>query len=736
VSTPVLQRYGKRRPLGKYLALAAIVLLVYLSLFAVDPENLDPTTFDGNIWDFSSFTDPDRFAVGWARLKGFVGGFGNPDFTTGDEGYIGRAIELTGQTLSAALLGTAIAIMLGYLLALGASRAVCVGEERGPRWLGWFPLRSPAAALCSLCRLILDVLRAVPDFAWAVLLVPVLGIGPMTGMLALAISVTGILGKIYSEIWDSIDPRKYESVRAVGSGRMRTFLYGIRPLSTRSMLSYTLMRAECAIRNAAVIGVVGGGGVGAEIKLRIDYGEYDRVATMVLFTLALTFGADMAANLIRRQVRHDPNHPRAPRRNSLGWQLGRKWVGIGFAVVLVIWSAWFQSVEHRTVREPQLERLKALFRPEGWQRLAFFKKLLEPELAFEVRREGALVRSHFVGPKSDWPDVVKDPEEFVRRIEGKRIALGPRAREPAHDGPRTYIENLTGRPLEDFAGSVVETESDIETLLLVARGEADMGAIEWESFGPARRNDMTAPYMMRAAPVIDLAHTTDYYRAVKVERGALAESLRKATIPVAMAVIGTLLGVLGAILLCFPHSVAFQLEPQHFTGETPSALARAWRWMQAILSRALALTTRAIPEVMWAMFFIAFFGMGVVAGAFAIAIHSMGVLVRVFSETVDNIPYRRFEQAFAGSRMACFGYAAVPNSWRDWLTYAFFQFEVNVRAGVVLGIIGSAGLGFVFAFNFEHFHYEKAATNLIVIILLTVVIDRVSRLLKLTRVTT
>jgi phosphonate transport system permease protein len=201
-----------------------------------------------------------------------------------------------------------------------------------------------------------------------------------------------------------------------------------------------------------------------------------------------------------------------------------------------------------------------------------------------------------------------------------------------------------------------------------------------------------------------------------------------------MAIVGTLLGVLMAMLLCYPHSVAFQLEPHRFTGETPAGWQRALRATQTAVARMVAVTSRAIPEVMWAMFFIAFFGMGVVAGAVALAIHSMGVLVRVFSETVDNIPYRRFEQSFAGSRMACFGYAAVPTSWRDWMTYSVFQFESNVRAGVVLGIIGSAGLGFIFSFNFEHFHYERASTDLIVIILLTVVIDRASRALKLTRV--
>lgn len=735
--TPALQKYAKRRPVGHFIALGVVALLVYLALFGVDPENLDPTTFDARVWDFSSFTDADRFAIGLRRIQSFFAGFTHPDFTTGEDGFMGRAFELAWQTLSAAILGTAIAVVFGYLLALGAARSVSVGEERAPRWLAWFPLRSPMAAVCSLCRLILDVLRAVPDFAWAVLLVPLLGIGPMTGMVALAISVTGILGKIYSEIWDSIDPRRYEAVRAVGAGRLRTFLYGIRPLSSRSMLSYTLMRAECAIRNAAVIGAVGGGGVGAEIKLRLDYGEYDRVATMVLFTLALTLAADLTANFIRRQLRDDPNHPRAPARQTLRWQMGRKWAGAALALGLVVWSGYYQSIPHPlTVREPQLQRLAALFEPGGWQRMSFFGDLLKPELEWEVTRPGALVQTHFVGLKQDWPEVEKDPAAFAARLKGKRLVLGPVGRDPAHDGPRTYIQKLTGEPLEQTFASITTSTSDIDTMVMVATGKADIGAIEWESFGPARKNPQTAPYMKRRGPVIDLAHTTDFYRGEKIEAGALPVALRSALIPVGMAVIGTLIGVLAAMLLCYPHSVAFQLEPHRFTGESPSVLSRLLRWLQAIVSRAVALTSRAIPEVMWAMFFMAFFGMGVVAGAFALAVHSMGVLVRVFSETVDNIPYRRFEQASGGSRMACFGYAAVPASWKDWMTYAFFQFESNVRAGVVLGIIGSAGLGFIFSFNFEHFHYHKASTDLIVIILLTVIIDRLSRLLKLTRVST
>ncbi len=730
--SPELARYSQRRPLWSYLAWVGVLLSLYVAFFSVDLEEGSLWTFDSRVWDFSSFTDSAKFERGMARLGQFICAFANPDSS---EEFIRRAWELVWQTLSTAILGTAIGVVLGYLLALAAARSVSVGEERGVRGLRWFPLRSPAAFVCSVSRLVLDVLRAVPDFAWAVMLVPLLGIGPMTGMIALAISVTGILGKIYSEIWDGIDPQKYENVRAAGGARLHTFMYGIRPLASRSMLSYTLMRAECAVRNAAVIGAVGGGGVGAEIMLRLGYDEYNRVATMVIFTLALTLAVDLLANFIRRQLRTDPNHPRAIRNQSFASQLAGKWAAAGTVLALVGWSAWYQLQPHPlTVNEPQLQRLSGLFEPEGWARMAYFKEMLEPELGWTIEREGALVQTHFMGTVQEWPEREQDAAKFLEGVRGNRLVLGPAGREPAHEGPRSYLEKLAGKPLDQVFSKVIVTTSDKETILMIARGEADIGAIEWDSYAESRKWPETAPYRKRRNTVVDFAHTTPFYRATKIEQGSLPISLKSATIPVAMALVGTIVGVLLAMGLAFLHSVAFQIEPQHFTGESPSILSRSLRWFSVVASRIVALVSRGIPEVMWAMFFVAFFGMGVVAGAAAMALHTLGLLARVFSETVDNIPYRRFEQSFGGSRLATYSYAAVPPSWRDWMTYSFFQFESNVRAGVVLGIIGSAGLGFIFSFNFEHFNYHKAATNLLVIIALTVVIDRISRLMKLSRV--
>ena len=84
--------------------------------------------------------------------------------------------------------------------------------------------------------------------------------------------------------------------------------------------------------------------------------------------------------------------------------------------------------------------------------------------------------------------------------------------------------------------------------------------------------------------------------------------------------------------------------------------------------------------------------------------------------------------------MTCFACTAGPISWREWLTYSFFQFESNVRMGVVLGIIGVGGLGFFFDFNFSWGRYHNASTYLLAMIFITVVIDRVSRALKFSRV--
>lgn len=628
------EAYARKRPWSHFAAFIIISLLVVAAFLAAE-------------WDFSSLTQSDRRALAFQRMWAWAGAFASPDFSLE---FLRHGWALTLQTLSTATLGTFLAVVFAFLLAMGSSRAVVAGEERENRLWRKLPLPRPAILFCSLCRLLQDILRAVPDFVWAIILVAVLGLGPLTGALALTLNITGILAKVYSELWDNVSEREYEQVRVLGAGRLAVFLYGIRPLAARGVQSFTLMRAECAIRNAAVIGVVGGGGLGADIWYQIQFGAWGKVSTLILFTLALTLTADLASNFIRRQLRTDPNHPRAHKSRSPFRSLARGYVGAAFVLAVVMWSLYFMAWGNNAPpgQQPRnyLEPAVKLLSGESWKNLKFFERLLKPELDLIALGLG-------------------EPEKVAQAVAaGKTVDLF------SNYGPLSFWR-----------------------------------AAAWRAWN----EELSKWFVWRV--------------------------IQSSTVPLAMGIVGTLAGMLAAILLTYSHSLAFMLESSRFTGESQRAWLRAARFAQMVLSRTSGLICRGVPEVMWAFLFIAFFGPGLIAGTIALALHTTGVLVRVFGETVDNVPYRRFEQGFSGSRLSCFAYVATPISWRDWMTYSFFQFESNVRSAVVMGIVGAGGLGFYFTFNFEWFRFERAGTYLLMIIALTIVIDRISRLLKISRVT-
>ena len=129
----------------------------------------------------------------------------------------------------------------------------------------------------------------------------------------------------------------------------------------------------------------------------------------------------------------------------------------------------------------------------------------------------------------------------------------------------------------------------------------------------------------------------------------------------------------------------------------------------------------------WILALAILFKLGVIAGLLGVILHSAGVLARVFTESIDNVPYRSHEGVFNGSRFGTFLYSALPTARHDWSTFSFFQFESNVRAGVVLGVIGIGGIGDSFHSSFTHWSMHRAGTFLLAMVVLTVVIDRLSR---------
>lgn len=210
--------------------------------------------------------------------------------------FLGLLLEATLQTLAIATAGIALALLLAVPASLLASKALSLSAaSRGgrPGWLGQC-LRWPV-------RGVLIFLRSVPEIVWALLFVRAVGLGPTAGVLAIAITYAGMLGKVYAEIFESVDQRPAHALLQSGNGRLAALAYGILPNAAAELTSYTVYRWECAVRASVVMGFVGAGGLGQQIDLSMRMFAGDEVASMLLTFLLLVLLADQLSRLLRRQ---------------------------------------------------------------------------------------------------------------------------------------------------------------------------------------------------------------------------------------------------------------------------------------------------------------------------------------------------------------------------------------------------------------------------------------------------
>ncbi|MCU0774126.1 MAG: phosphonate ABC transporter, permease protein PhnE [Ideonella sp.] len=220
------------------------------------------------------------FSMDAARSMGrFVGEFFPPD--TSPE-FLKRVAVGTWETLAMSALGTALAAAAGLLLALPASRLFDTDRAWG---------RTPT-------RLVLNALRSIPELVWAGLLLIAAGLGPFAGTLALAAHTTGVLGRLFAEAIENAPPGPGLALRAQGVGNTRVFLYATLPQVLPQLMSYTLYRWENNIRAAAVLGVVGAGGLGQLLSFHMGLFHMGKTATilgamllLVALVDALSYGA-------------------------------------------------------------------------------------------------------------------------------------------------------------------------------------------------------------------------------------------------------------------------------------------------------------------------------------------------------------------------------------------------------------------------------------------------------------
>ncbi|MGF6558719.1 phosphonate transport system permease protein [Pseudomonas sp. S30_BP2TU TE3576] len=226
-----------------------------------------------------------------SEMGRFVSAFWPP--AHGEE-FLQLLWQATLQTLAIATAGMALALLLAIPASLLASRALSLSAaSRGgrPSALGRL-LRWPVRGL-------LIFLRSVPEIVWALLFVRAVGLGPTAGVLAIAITYSGMLGKVYAEIFESVDQRPAHALLQAGSGRLAAFCYGILPNVAAELLSYTVYRWECAIRASVVMGFVGAGGLGQQIDLSLRMFAGGEVASMLLTFFVLVLFADQISRLLR-----------------------------------------------------------------------------------------------------------------------------------------------------------------------------------------------------------------------------------------------------------------------------------------------------------------------------------------------------------------------------------------------------------------------------------------------------
>jgi phosphonate transport system permease protein len=232
--------------------------------------------------------EPDNLKV----TRRFVADFFPPKL---ELSFLAMVARETWRTVAIATAGMALALVIAVPLTLLSTSALSVSALPGR--MGALPF-----AIRLAIRWLLIVLRSIPELIWALVFVRVVGLGPTAGVLAIALTYGGMLGKVYAEILESGETLVTGSLLRNGAGRLQAFFYGLLPQSSAELTSYTVYRWECAIRSSAVLGFVGAGGLGQQMDTSMKMFAGSEVATMLAVFVLLVWLADLASGWLRRAL--------------------------------------------------------------------------------------------------------------------------------------------------------------------------------------------------------------------------------------------------------------------------------------------------------------------------------------------------------------------------------------------------------------------------------------------------
>jgi phosphonate transport system permease protein len=223
---------------------------------------------------------PARFLEGLPRMAEMIGRMLPPDVTR-LEPVAWRLVE----TLQMAVAGTVIGVVLSLPLAVLATR-----RHTPAGWVRW------------LARGIVALFRTVPDLVWALLFVVAVGLGPFAGTLALVVDTIGFCARFFAEAMEEVDPGPEEALTALGAPPVAVVACAVLPAALPAMIASSLYALERAVRSSVVLGLVGAGGIGIELKVAIDMFAYDQAVTIILGIFLLVLVVERAGAAARGRI--------------------------------------------------------------------------------------------------------------------------------------------------------------------------------------------------------------------------------------------------------------------------------------------------------------------------------------------------------------------------------------------------------------------------------------------------
>ena len=211
----------------------------------------------------------------------------------------GKLVAALWESVSIAWLGTMIASLFAIPLSFLAA------ENLVGRPVAW------------LTRQVFNVLRAVPEVILAIALIPIFGLTPMAGVLAIAIGSVGTLGKLFYEVAEGIKPGPIEAVDATGAGRIQRLRWGVLPQLLPEYASFVLYRFEVNIRASAVMGLIGAGGIGNDIAQALRFKEFGTAGLGLVIIIVGTIAIDYVSGLVRRRIIDGPSNSVGDSQNRL-----------------------------------------------------------------------------------------------------------------------------------------------------------------------------------------------------------------------------------------------------------------------------------------------------------------------------------------------------------------------------------------------------------------------------------